>query len=176
MRLNELRALTILTILLATVAVALAAATVGEPAPALAVTELNGRQFDLAAERGKVVIVNFWATWCPPCRKEMPMLNDFYRDHHNQGLEMIGVSADSSHDRSDVIKLMQSFDYPAAMMNDATANGFGSPDELPVTYVIDRSGIVRAIFTADDKPLSADQLDAGVLPLLGKASAPSPAG
>src|ERR1700742_3004643 len=71
----------------------LAGDEVGQPAPALVVQELNGQQFDLAAERGKVVMVNFWATWCPPCRKEMPMLNDFYQRYHSEGLELIGDSA-----------------------------------------------------------------------------------
>src|SRR5579863_5504367 len=134
---------------------AFAAAKVGQTAPALVVQQLDGQPFDLAAEKGKVVIVNFWATWCPPCRAEMPMINEFYRRYHSQGLELIGVSADSPHDRSDVAKVMQSLSYPAAMLDDAKTNDFGSPDELPVTYVIDRGGIVRAVFTPGAKALSA---------------------
>lgn len=150
------------------------AGEIGQPAPALVVQKLDGQPFDLAAERGKVVIVNFWATWCPPCRAEMPMINDFYRRYHSQGLDLIGISADSSHDRSDVVTVMQSLGYPAAMLDEAKANGFGSPDQLPVTYVIDRTGIVRAIFTPGDKPLSAGELDASVLPLLGIPATPQP--
>jgi cytochrome c biogenesis protein CcmG, thiol:disulfide interchange protein DsbE len=57
---------------------ACAASDVGQAAPALVVPELNGQLFDLRALRGKVVIVNFWATWCPPCREEMPALDSFY--------------------------------------------------------------------------------------------------
>ena len=83
---------------------AFASVTVGNAAPALVVPELDGQTFDLSALRGKVVIVNFWATWCPPCRKEMPALDAFYRRYHGNGLEMIGVSADRPHDRSDVIQ------------------------------------------------------------------------
>jgi cytochrome c biogenesis protein CcmG, thiol:disulfide interchange protein DsbE len=155
---------------------AFAAGEIGQPAPPLVVQELNGQEFNLAHERGKVVLVNFWATWCPPCRAEMPMINDFYHRYHSQGLELIGVSADSPHDRSEVAKVMQSLSYPAAMLDDAEANGFDSPDQLPVTYVIDRAGIVRAIFTPGDKALSASDLDASVLPLLAKPAAPKPGG
>ena len=155
---------------------AFAGGEVGQTAPALVVQQLDGQPFDLAAERGKVVIVNFWATWCPPCRAEMPMINDFYRRYHSQGLELIGVSADRPHDRSEVAKVMQSLSYPAAILDDAKTNDFGSPDQLPVTYVIDRGGIVRAIFTPDDKALSAADLDASVLPLLGKTAAPKSGG
>jgi cytochrome c biogenesis protein CcmG/thiol:disulfide interchange protein DsbE len=155
---------------------AFAAGEVGQTAPALVVQQLDGQPFDLAAEKGKVVIVNFWATWCPPCRAEMPMINEFYRRYHSQGLELIGVSADSPHDRSDVAKVMQSLSYPAAMLDDAKTNDFGSPDELPVTYVIDRGGIVRAVFTPGAKALSAADLDASVLPLLGTSATPRPGG
>jgi cytochrome c biogenesis protein CcmG, thiol:disulfide interchange protein DsbE len=138
----------------------------GQPAPALIIEELNGNTFDLAAQRGKVTIVNFWATWCPPCRTEMPALDAFYRRYHSQGLDMIGLSADRPHDRSEVVKVMQSYSYPAAMLDDAKSDGFNDPSALPVTYVVDRSGIVRAKFTPDDKPLTEEALTKAVLPLL----------
>jgi len=64
-----------------------AAAELGQPAPALVVQELNGQTFDLATLRGKVVVINFWATWCPPCRQEMPALDEFYRRYPWRRLE-----------------------------------------------------------------------------------------
>ena len=145
---------------------AFADSTLGQPAPALVIEELNGNTFDLAAHRGRVTIVNFWATWCPPCRKEMPALNAFYRHYHDRGLEMIGISADRPHDRSEVKKVMKSFSYPAAMLDDAKSDGFGDPSALPVTYVVDAQGVIRVKFTPGENPLTEQTLAAAVLPLL----------
>ena len=150
---------------------ALAATEVGQSAPSFKVVTLDGQTFDLSAQRGKVVIVSFWATWCPPCRKEMPELDAFYRRYHDKGLEVIGLSADRPHDRSDVVKVMQSFSYPAAMLEEAKVNDFADPAALPTTYVIDPQGIVRAIFTPDQKPVTQESLAAAVLPLLAQQAA-----
>ena len=152
--------------------IARAATEVGQPAPSLVVQELDGQTFDLGAVRGKVVIVSFWATWCPPCRAEMPVLDAFYRRYHGQGLEMIGLSADRPHDRSDVTKVMQSFSYPAAMLDDAKVNDFGTPGALPMTVVIDGQGMIRAQLTPDQTAVTEKSLSAAVLPLLQQRSAP----
>jgi len=178
MRQIGLKALVIMIFLMGGASVAAAYATIGQPAPPLTATELDGHEFDLAAERGKVVIVNFWATWCSPCRKEMPALDAFYKRYHPDGLEMIGLSADSPH--ADVVKVMKSLSYPVAMLDDAKINGFGTPDQIPTTWVIGRDGVVRAEFTPDKLEVTEKSLAETILPLLGKnASAPahtSPAG
>jgi len=150
---------------------ALAAAEVGQAAPALVVQELDGQTFDLSALRGKVVIVHFWATWCPPCRKEMPALDAFYRRHHGEGVEMIGLSADRPHDRAEVRKVMRSYRFPAAMLDDAEVDGFGKPNALPVTLVIDGNGVVRASLTPEETPLTEKALADVVVPLLPRQAA-----
>jgi cytochrome c biogenesis protein CcmG, thiol:disulfide interchange protein DsbE len=153
-----------------------AAAELGQPAPALVVQDLNGQTFDLASLRGKVVVINFWATWCPPCRQEMPALDAFYRRYHGEGLEMIGLAANRTHERSDVAKVADSFSYPAAMLRDCKSNGFNDPTELPVTYVIDAQGIVRAKLIPEETPVTEQTLTQAVLPLLSKQTQPHESG
>jgi thiol-disulfide isomerase/thioredoxin len=148
-----------------------AAGDLGQPAPSLVVQELNGQTFDLAAQRGKVVVINFWATWCPPCRLEMPTLDAFYRRYHGEGLEMIGLAANRMHERSDVTKVMDSFSYLAAMLRDCKSNGFNDPTELPITYIVDGQGIVRAKLTPDETPVTEQSLSQAVLPLLSERTA-----
>lgn len=141
------------------------AAEVGQPAPALIAPQLDGRTFDLAAERGKVVIVNFWATWCGPCRAEMPLLNHFYLEHRAQGLALVGVSVDDRHDRKEVVEVMRQFAYPALLAPTAKVNGFGPPLAVPMTWVIDARGVVRARIVA---AVTEQALEQAVLPLLPK--------
>lgn len=167
MRASFVRAAMVCAIVLIATGSARAAPSVGAPVPALTGLELDGHAFDLSAWRGKTVIVNFWASWCAPCRREMPVLNAFYQRYHGRGLEVIGISTDRPHDRDDAVRIMQAFSYPAAMMRDLTANGFGAPGAIPVTYVIDSSGVVRASFSPTENGVTEDQLDQAVLPLLG---------
>jgi cytochrome c biogenesis protein CcmG, thiol:disulfide interchange protein DsbE len=96
----------------------------------------------------------------------MPALDAFYRQHHGQGLEMIGISADLMRDRDDVVKMMKSFSYPAAMLREVKENGFGAPKDLPITYVIDRNEVLRAVLTPDHVEITQKSLDDTVLPLL----------
>lgn len=146
-----------------------AASDLGQAAPVLAVTELDGQPFDLTAQRGKVVIVNFWATWCPPCRTEMPALNAIYQRYHARGVELIGVSADRPRDRAAAVRMMRTYSYPAAMMADAKVNGFGPPRTLPETFVVGPDGVIRGIFQSDQKVVTEESLSAVVLPLLAPA-------
>lgn len=143
---------------------------VGQPAPALMVQQLDGHPFDLAKLRGKVVLVNVWATWCSPCRVEMPTLNAFYRHYHSQGLDVLGLSIDEAPDVAQVRQVMRQFSYPAALANAARVNGFGQPIAVPVTYVIDARGVIRAQLQAEGPSgVSRQTLEQAVLPLLAAA-------
>ena len=123
-----------------------AAPAMNKEAPPLVASELSGAIFDLGKLRGKVVLVNYWATWCAPCRKEMPLLNSFYRRFHDQGLEMIGISTDRPQDFMKMRKVSDTLAYPTSTLDRISENGFGPPEGFPLTYVIDRDGIVRDKF------------------------------
>ncbi len=139
-----------------------AAPAMNEPAPALILTALDGQTYDLSRLRGKVVLVNFWATWCAPCRKEMPTLDAFYRRYRAQGLELIGISVDFARDAAKMRKAASAVAYPTALASELPVNGFGPPGGVPVTYVIDTDGKVRDMFIAVPNKLLHDV----VVPLL----------
>lgn len=145
-----------------------ASAEVGQPAPALIVKQLDGHDLDLAALRGKIVVLNFWATWCPPCRAEMPMLEAFYQKHESEGVTVIGLSADDPHERKAVTRAMQGLTYPAALLIDAKPNGFGTPRALPITYIIGRDGVIRARLVPSKRSLTEQDLANAVTPLLAQ--------
>jgi cytochrome c biogenesis protein CcmG/thiol:disulfide interchange protein DsbE len=139
-----------------------AAPVIDQPAPSLILTQLNGEVFDLSKMRGKVVLVNYWATWCAPCKKEMPILNAFYQRHRGDGLEVIGISADRPQDFAKMRKISNTLAYPAATLNQIADNGFGPPEGFPLTYVVDRNGVIRDKFIDVREQLLTDV----VLPLL----------
>jgi thiol-disulfide isomerase/thioredoxin len=123
-----------------------AAPQIDEPAPSLVVTTLDGSTFDLGKLRGKVVMVNYWATWCAPCRKEMPKLDVFYKKYKSQGLEIVGISIDFERDLEKARKVARTVAYPMAVAKAITDDGFGIPKGVPVTWIIDTDGKVRDRF------------------------------
>jgi peroxiredoxin len=143
-----------------------AAVRIGRPAPPLLVRELRGGEFDLARERGRVVLVSFWATWCSPCHAEMPVLQAFYRRYHRRGVALIAVSVDASASLARVRAALRGFTYPAALARAARRDGFGTPLAVPMTYVIDARGIVRERLLGGASGVSLRQLRQAVLPLL----------
>jgi len=147
------------------------ALTTGSPAPSFARPDLSGRMVSLAAYRGRVVLLDFWATWCAPCRAEMPLLNRFYLEHRAQGLALVGVSVDDQDERAAVVEIMRQFSYPAVLAAGAKADGFGPPLAVPMTWIIDTRGVVRARLVSGNA-VTLQALTQAVVPLLP----PAPAG
>ena len=139
---------------------------VGAPAPSIQATLLDGSHFSLAAQRGKVVLVNVWATWCGPCRAEMPALEAFYKAHRDDGLVVLAISADDPGDIAKVRTVMRDFSYPAALAHDTQFAGYGRLWRVPLTFVIDRDGVLRRDGFKAAPTIDAGVLDKDVLPLL----------
>ena len=138
----------------------------GKPAPAFSAKLLDGSNFDLAAKRGHVVIVSFWATWCGPCRQEMPALQAYYQRHHAEGLDLVAISMDDPGKDKAVRKIMAAYSFAAAMKGQAKTDGYGQVYRLPMAFIIDRNGVLRFDGTNDAQVFDARKLDAVVTPLL----------
>jgi thiol-disulfide isomerase/thioredoxin len=119
---------------------------IDKEAPPLVLTTLDGSTFDLAKLRSKVVMVNYWATWCAPCRKEMPKLDAFYKKYQSKGLEIVFISIDFERDLEKARKVARTVAYPMAVAKAITDDGFGIPEGVPITWIIDTDGKVRDRF------------------------------
>lgn len=115
----------------------------GHNAPNFALTDLQGNTVKLSDLRGKIVVLNFWATWCPPCKQEIPWLVDMQKRYGSQGLQIVGVSMDDG-DPKDVVKFAaaNSINYPILIGEDKVADQYGGIEYLPTTFYIDRNGVV----------------------------------
>jgi peroxiredoxin len=124
---------------------------VGAFAPDFELQSLDGRTVKLSDLRGKAVLVNFWATWCQPCKLEMPWFEDLQKQYGSQGLEIIGISTDdyvSSKDsvRDEVAKFAKDLgvNYTILRGKESVADDFGGAQFLPTTFYIDRQGKIIA--------------------------------
>lgn len=141
---------------------------VDKPAPALRATMLDGKIFDVAANRGHVIIVNFWASFCVPCRHEMPLLDAYYQQHYGEGLRMLAISVDDPEEDDAVREIMRAYHFPAAFIRNANVEGYGRIRRMPMTFVIDRDGILRRDGSVGTPTIDMTELDRVVTPLLGK--------
>ncbi|GAC1619610.1 MAG: hypothetical protein PVS2B2_01450 [Candidatus Acidiferrum sp.] len=129
---------------------------VGKPAPALTLKDLNDKDVTLSGLKGKVVLVNFWATWCDPCRIEIPWLIEMQNKYGEKGLVVLGVAMDDegksvvapfvAKERFDVNGVKVPMSYTIVIGNDAAANQFGGLLGFPTSYLISRDGkIVKKV-------------------------------
>ncbi|MBE0682760.1 MAG: TlpA family protein disulfide reductase [Anaerolineales bacterium] len=121
-------------------------AKVNFPAPELILKDIFGRQVSLADYRGSVVLVNLWATWCPPCREEMPTLQAFYQKYKEKGFVLVGIDQEESLDV--VLPFVDEFGltFPVWMDEKYEAQQKFNTMNLPSSYVIDRGGQVRLMW------------------------------
>ena len=130
----------------------------GKPAPAFALEDLSGKKVSLADYKGKAVLVNFWATWCAPCKIETPWLVELRDQYASQGFEVLGISTEGdgvgkddmaawNKDKAAIAKEVERFHmpYPVLINGDSIADAYGGLDELPMSFFVDRTGKVIAV-------------------------------
>ncbi len=127
----------------------------GKPAPPFTLEDLNGVKRSLDSYKGKAVLINFWATWCAPCKIETPWLIELRNQYEAQGFEVLGISMDDI-DRGDAQKLsdekrqiarfvqQEQMPYPVLIDGDSISQPYGGLDSLPTSFFVDRNGIVVA--------------------------------
>ncbi len=121
------------------------AAEIGQAAPALRLPLAGGGEVSLAHYRGKVLLVNFWATWCAPCRAEMPAIDAAYRKHRERGFEVLAVDVQERDE--DVLAFLGELgvSFPSAVDRDSDVARRYRALALPTTFLIDRQGVVRDV-------------------------------
>ena len=128
-----------------------------KPAPDFTLPDLSGKKVSLASFKGKAVLINFWATWCGPCKIETPWLVELQNQYASQGLEILGVSTEGedlkeddkegwAKDRAAIEKFVQQMKvpYPMLMDGDSISRPYGGVEELPTSFFVNRDGTVVA--------------------------------
>lgn len=142
---------------------------VGKAAPPIRMTTLDGKSIATQDLKGKVVIVTFWATWCDPCREELPLLSRYAQQHARDGLVVLGFSLDTPDQLDQVRAVSRNLSFPVGLLGDPHVPGYGRIWHLPVSFTIDRNGNLVDDGWKDSNPVwTAERLENLVTPLLNQ--------
>jgi len=119
-------------------------------APDFTLKDMQGRALSLSSLKGKVVLINFWATWCPPCKAEMPSMNKIYQDLRAQGFEVVAVSTDNSLSTVKDFLAGNRLDFPVLFDEDKTVTRQYHVFSMPTTFLIDRNGMIVEKFYGEE--------------------------
>lgn len=140
---------------------------VGERAPKATLVDLAGRAWVTSDLQGRVVVLTFWATWCGPCREELPLLSAYAADHEAAGLTVLGFCLDGRDSLPAVRAVAGPLHFPVGLLSDSEASGFGRPWRIPVNFTIARDGRLADDGWKDRQPAwTAERLARIVTPLL----------
>jgi cytochrome c biogenesis protein CcmG/thiol:disulfide interchange protein DsbE len=138
---------------------------IGKPAPAIVGTTLDGAAFDLAAQRGKPVLVNFWASWCGPCREEFPLLEDAAARHAAEGLVVVGVLYKDDPEPARAFVEEQAATWPTVTDPERAIGPAWKVLAPPQTFFVDGDGVIREVQVGQVRDAAElDRLLASILP------------
>ncbi len=132
------------------------------PAPAFTLTDLQGDAVSLSDFRGKVVILDFWATWCPPCKKEIPDFIELQKKYGTQGVQIVGVGLDEPQNIREFAR-SHGINYPVLLGTDEVATLYGGISGIPTTFIIDKRGNIANRFEGFTQRAVFEQEIAGLL-------------
>jgi thiol-disulfide isomerase/thioredoxin len=149
----------------------------GKPAPAFTLEDLSGKKVSLADYKGKAVLLNFWATWCGPCKIETPWLVELRNQFAGQGFEVLGISTEGedlpagdkdgwAKEKAAIAKFVkeEKMPYPVLIDGDSLSKPYGGLDSMPTSFYVDRSGTVVAVQMG---LTSKDDMEANIRKALG---------
>jgi cytochrome c biogenesis protein CcmG/thiol:disulfide interchange protein DsbE len=144
---------------------------VGAPAPAATLVTLDGQRIATSELLGRVVILTFWATWCGPCREELPLLSAYASRHAAEGLTVLGFSLDSpEEDQHKVQQVAHSLSFPVGLLANSSLPGYGRIWRIPVNFTINREGQLMDNGWKDkDSTWTPERLERIVTPLLNNS-------
>jgi cytochrome c biogenesis protein CcmG/thiol:disulfide interchange protein DsbE len=140
---------------------------VGAPAPPATLVTLDGQDISTSDLVGRVVILTFWATWCGPCRQELPLLSTYANEHAKAGLSVLAFSLDGPEDLHKVQAVAQTLHFPVGLLANSSLPGYGRIWRIPVNFTIDRQGrLVDDGWKDKEATWTAQRLESIVRPLL----------
>ena len=145
---------------------ALAKLNLGDPLPTISGKLFNNTSFSSKEWQGKVIIINFWASWCEPCKEELPLLQSFYQTYHAQGLEILTISMDKSADMAMAKKMIGTYPFSNAFKEDLSLQEFGRIWRIPSTFIINRQGMIVKDGLKGEHLVNESLLHQVVLPLI----------
>ena len=140
----------------------------GQSAPNIEGTLIDGKPFSLNNNRGKVILVNFWASWCEPCREEMPAIEAFLKKNKARGFEVLAIAMDKPSDIEQAKQIMRNYSFLFAEKNQINYSGYGRIWRIPSSFIIDKQGILRKNGLTGDPKVDTKLLEEVVTPLLSQ--------
>ena len=130
-----------------------------KPAPDFRLIELDGKSIQLSGLKGKVVLLDFWATWCPPCQAEIPHFVALYAAYREKGLEIVGVSLDDGPEVVRSFVKQKGIPYPVGLGSQSLAQLYGGIRGIPTTFLIDKQGRIAKMYVGyQDKSVFESQI------------------